>query len=176
MKDLKTILSGGDRRSLGRSASLFRRLKSPADLDKLFRLIYSSDRTVAMRAIDSLEKLTRHDTRAIQTRGAELMNLARNTENIEIKWHIAQMLPRIKWTNAQFRSVFALLNYWLSNPNESKIVRANALEAMYNMCRQTTDKRMKVIFRRATNGALRSQIPSLSARAKKLLAPTQDGN
>lgn len=162
-------MSGGDRRSLGRAPVVARSIKTSKDLDQLFRLIYSSDRTVAMRAIDTLEKATRSRKDYLRSHGNELVTFARSTANKEIKWHIAQLLPRISWSPQQYQKVFALLNYWVSNPNESKIVRANALEAMYDLCRQTTNKRIKVLFRKALRNAERDPIPSLSARARRLI-------
>lgn len=168
MKSFKLLLSGGDRRSLGRAPIVSKRVKTTKDLDQLFLLIYSSDRTVAMRAIDTLEKVTRTNSSYLNNHGNELMNFARNTSNKEIKWHIAQLLPRIDWTSQQHQKAFALLNYWASNPNESKIVRANALEAMYNLCSKTTNKRIKVIFRKALRNAENNPVPSLAARARRL--------
>lgn len=168
MKSIKQLLSGGDRRSLGRAPVLSQRLKTTKDLDRLFPFIYSSDRTVAMRAIDTLEKATRTNPGYLLGRGSELVNFARNTSNKEIKWHIAQLLPRITWSSQQYQKVFALLNYWASNPNESKIVRANALEAMHDMCVRTTNKRIKVMFRKALRTAERNPIPSIAARARRI--------
>jgi hypothetical protein len=133
MKTFKQLLSGGDRRSLGRAAFVRQNLRSTKDLDQLFPLIYSGDRTVAMRAIDTLEKVTRTNPEYLRAHDTELIRFARNTPNKEIKWHIAQLLSRINWTPGQLKNVFALLNYWTSNPHESKIVRANALEAMFDL-------------------------------------------
>ncbi len=167
-KTFKQLLSGGDRRSLGRAAIVSKAVKTDRDLDQLFPLVYSSDRTVAMRAIDTLEKTTRANPGYLSSRGGELMNLARNTTNKEIKWHIAQLLPRISWTSKEYQRVFALLNYWALNPNESKIVRANALEAMHDLCRQTSNNRSWELFRRALRNAQRNPTPSLAARARRL--------
>lgn len=168
MKTFKHLLSGGDRRSLGRAPIVLKSLKNEKDLNQLFQLIHSNDRTVAMRAIDTLEKATRLNPSFLFTHGNDLVDFGRFTSNKEIKWHVAQLLPRITWSPSQYQRVFALLNYWTSNPNESKIVRANALEAMYDLCRQTTNKRVKVLFRNALRKAERNRVPSIAARARKI--------
>lgn len=168
MKDLKLLLSGGDRRSLGRAAVVRQRIKQKTDVDELFPLIYSSDRVVAMRAIDTLEKITRQSGEHLTSHESELIKYARSASNKEIKWHLAQLFPRLKLNSSQLQAAVLLLNYWISNPNESKIVRANALEAMSEMCRSSNNKRLKVIIRKALRKAERSQIPSIAARARKI--------
>ena len=56
MKSLEEILSGGDLRSIGKSNSLVQTIRTQADFDELFNLLFHSNRVVVMRAADSIEK------------------------------------------------------------------------------------------------------------------------
>jgi hypothetical protein len=56
-----------------------------------------------------------------------------NVQDIEFKWHIAQILGRLKYTENEMEMVLKKLTEWILNTNESKIVRVNALQSLYDL-------------------------------------------
>src|SRR5271166_6204805 len=96
-----SILQGGDRRSIGKSNEVAARvLKRPDEFPELIELLWSDDPVVRMRAADAAEKasLQRHDLLAPFK--AELLGLAEETEQAEVRWHLALMLPRLPLTSS----------------------------------------------------------------------------
>lgn len=167
-QDFKLLLAPGDLRTTGNNARAVATIKSKVDFEKLFPLIFSDKRPVAMRAIDAVEKITRTRTEYLLGHEQQLMQFARTTDNKEIKWHLAQLIPRMTLLPAQLSRAFNLLNYWAGNPHESRIVRVNSLEGMYQLCRKSNSKRTMLRLRRAVDKFERSLYPSLAARARKI--------
>jgi len=52
----------------------------------------------------------------------------KSADQQEICWHIAQVVPRLKYTNKEERQLLEILKKYLSH--KSKIVRVSALESL----------------------------------------------
>jgi HEAT repeat protein len=164
--DIRTALSGGDRRSIGNvgrvvSAALGR----PELAADLVRLLDDADPVVRMRSADALEKLQRRLPARIARFRGRLLALAEAATDQELRWHLAQMLSRLDLARAD-RSRFArVLRRYQSDP--SAIVRVSAMQALVDLALRDEDYRREAASRVRT--ALSSGSPAERARARKLM-------
>lgn len=164
--DLITLLSGGDLRSIGQSNAAVKQIHSQEDFDELFKCLYSSDRLIAMRAADCIEKITFDKPIYLNSHKKQILDLAETAENKEVVWHLAQLLPRLNLTRRRLEFAWSLLSRWVSDETASRIVRVNSLQSLYDLSRQHS------IMRKRFNGLLSriemEKVPSLNARIKKI--------
>ena len=140
---IRDLLSGGDRRSIGKSNALVARLeRQPELLPELVQHMWNHDPIMAMRAADALEKLTRCQTEVLQRFKKELLGLAEETRQQELRWHLAAMLPRVQLTPSELRRVMKVFRQYLED--KSSIVRTFALQAMFDLSVQHSELRPQV--------------------------------
>src|SRR5579862_448398 len=106
-------MKGGDRRSIGKSGEVVKAvLKTPALFADLIEGFYDSDPVIRMRAADAIEKSTRQNTLLLQPWKRLLLEQISNLEDIEMRWHIAQLIPRLSLTGReQALAVQILMGY-----------------------------------------------------------------
>jgi len=165
---LAEILSGGDRRSIGRSNELAEFVVTQEDFDVLFGCMAHADRLVAMRAADAIEKLTVARPELLQTHKIELLKMCENAFYKEMKWHLALLLPRLRLQTEEWRKAWSLLMAWAKEKRNSKLVRVNALQALYEMVYQ--DPGSMAPFYSMMVKLQEEGIPSLDARIRKIMA------
>lgn len=108
MDDLLRQLAGGDRRSIGQSDRVVREvLKRPSLFVTVIRGLDCADPLIRMRCADAAEKMTRSHPDWLQPHKAALIALAARTAEQEMRWHLAQMLPRLTLTPTETRRVVA---------------------------------------------------------------------
>ena len=84
------MLEGGDRRSIGRADEVARLiLKQPRHFRELIACLWHDDPIVRMRAADAAEKVSAKKPRLLDRRKPELLGLLAETEQIELRWHLA---------------------------------------------------------------------------------------
>jgi vesicle coat complex subunit len=163
--DIAETLSGGDRRSIGRSDEVVSHvLKNKLSLAVLFEMLTHDDAVVRMRAADALEKISAEEPRWLDPYAARLLTVAAASGEQEIRWHTAQMLPRLKLSKAQRKKSVDLVFEMLSDT--SRIAQAFALTALVNFAERDAALYARVaplVKRAAAFGA-----PSMKARAKAL--------
>jgi hypothetical protein len=120
-----------------------------------------------MRAADTVEKVTRKNPRYLYAHKGQLLSVMKSADHKELKWHIAQLMPRIPLSPQELTDVWHILSYWVRNTNESRIVRVNALQALFDI--QTLHPRFTEDFRATLGSLKREQVPSLQARIRKLV-------
>jgi hypothetical protein len=160
------LLSGGDRRSLGRAATVLALVsQTPQRIGELVPLLTHPDGVVAMRAADVLEKVSRDYPASLQPYRRPLLRLLPLARQQEVQWHLALLVPRLTLTPAQRTAVFRVLEGYLRS--ESSIVRALALQGMADLVRQAPQlwPRVGRHLRRARSHGT----PAMKARAKRLL-------
>ena len=84
------MLQGGDRRSIGNSnrvAALI--LGRPERLPELMQCLWSADAIVRMRAADAAEKVSAKQPALLTPFKADLLALADETTQAELRWHLA---------------------------------------------------------------------------------------
>lgn len=164
--DIANQLSGSDLRSIGKVNALVNSIKTHQQFDNLFKNMLSHERSIARRSADAVEKLTRQNRGWLRKHKTVLIDLIHNTRNKELKWHLVQLISRLELTDKEFYMLWDKLAYWLMNCNESRIVRVNSLQALFDLSRSnpTLDQALGNVV----NSIRHENIPSLNARIKKL--------
>src|SRR5271166_4404138 len=100
VNDIRARLKGGDLRSLGDSHELVEDVSEhPEMFGDLFANLFDADRLVRMRAADAVEKVTRERPQLLQPWKGPLLEQISAIEDKEVRWHVAQMLPRLSLTS-----------------------------------------------------------------------------
>ncbi|MBK8518717.1 MAG: hypothetical protein IPL55_21260 [Saprospiraceae bacterium] len=166
MVNYEFLLDGGDLRSTGKSNEVVSCIKTQRDFDKLFDCLYHHNRLVVMRAADAIEKITIPKPEYLIPHKIDVLNLCHHAQNKELIWHLAQLLPRLNLTVSELTKVWNILINWSLNTRNSRIVRVNAIQSLYELTKNNKTFTNKYI------GILQSveseNIPSLNARIKKL--------
>lgn len=167
MKRYSNILSGGDLRSIGKANEVASMVKTAKDFDKLFNGLYHPDRKVVMRTADAIEKISIDHPEFLQKHKTSLLGLCRQTAPIELKWHLAQLLARLTLSAKEQQEVWNLLTAWAADTKESRIVRVNAIQALYSLTPQKPSWWKD--FSQLLAEIRKENIASLNARIRKLL-------
>lgn len=160
------LLQGSDLRSIGKANQVVTRVKGQKDFDELFSLLSHPDRKVAMRAADAVEKITKTKASFLKKHKVTLLRLLDKASHIELKWHLALLLPRLQLNPSEVRAVWKQLVAWATDKTESKIVRVNSIEALHSFA--LNDKKRRADLEQVLNEIVKENIPSLSARIRKL--------
>lgn len=166
LEDYTSQLSGSDLRSIAGSNDIVAIVNSQEKFNGLFTGLYHPDRKIVMRTADAIEKITQKNSLFLQPHKTQILELAGKADHIELKWHLAQLLPRLDLTEPEFTTAWKCLAKWAGNTNESKIVRANSIEGLFHLLQ--IRKEMKQVFNKMVMKIINENIPSLNARIKKL--------
>jgi hypothetical protein len=164
--EILSRLRGGDRRSIGQVGEVVGAVQKKPDLFRdLVTGLFEADPVVRMRAADAMEKISRENPELLQPFKARLIGLAQQTKQQELRWHIAQMIPRIKLTSAETAKVAEIFFDYLKD--KSKIVVTFAMQALSDLAIRKTRVPARVIG--AIEELTRSGSPAIKARGNKLL-------
>ena len=166
MNQFDDILKGGDLRSIGQSNKVVSLIKDQEGFDELFKQIYNIDRKVVMRAADAIEKITANSPDYLGHHKSDILQLCNTAKNIELKWHLALLVPRLSLSKREIGAVWQTLTSWATDRNESKIVRVNSIQGLFNL--STQHKELKQDFRLIVTKIKEEDIPSINARIRKL--------
>jgi hypothetical protein len=163
---ISAMLKGGDRRSIGRSNHVVKLvLAAPRRFAELIECLWSEDPIVRMRAADAAEKVSVIQPKLLQPHKSELLGLLAEAEQIELRWHLAQMIPRLPLTQSERRRAAETLQLCLED--RSSIVRTFALQALADISRNDAELRPTV------TGMLEQSVvrgsAAMKARARRLL-------
>jgi len=159
-------LLGNDLRSLGKSSSVLTAVNDQESFDELFELIFHHERPLVMRSVDAVEKITSKHPEYLNPHKRQLLNILKSADHKELKWHIAQLITRIELNKKELENVWHILVYWALNKNESKIVRVNSLQGLFDLSIQHAELRKD--FAGVIKRMERELIPSIQARVRKL--------
>jgi hypothetical protein len=166
-KDLLTLLRGADRRSIGRADEVVVAvLKQPALFPELIAGLWDVDPVVRMRAADAVEKVSRKQPELLHPFKAELLGLLAEASQRELRWHLAQMVPRLAFTRKERLRAASLLKDYLKD--RSSIVKTFAMQALSDLA--NTDWALFPETIEVLEQATRAGTPAMRARARKLLA------
>ena len=171
MLDFAHLLLGKDLRTIRKSNEVAEMVRDQESFDKLFGLLLHHERPLVMRAADAEEKVTITHKEFLAPHKFQLLSLLKSAVHKELKWHIAQLVSRLSLSPEELKEVWSILAYWTQNPNESKIVRVNALQGLFDLSRN--DPALKTIFENILQNLEHESIPSLKARIKKLSRPKE---
>lgn len=166
MTTLLSKLKGGDRRSIGNVSAVVAAVGKKPDLFKdLAGGLYDPDPIVRMRAADAMEKCSADDPRLLQPFKSALVGLAQHTLQQELRWHLAQMIPRLDLTSGETETVIDIFIDYLTD--DSKIVVTCAMQALTDLAVKNKTVSTRVLS--ALEKLTRTGSPAIKARGKKLL-------
>lgn len=164
--DILKGLRGGDRRSLGRSGDIVCEIAdAPRLFAAAFEALLDSDPIVRMRAADAVEKATRERPELLKPWKRILLTKVASSDQQEVRWHVAQMMPRLELTPKERDHATSILLEYLRD--KSSIVRTCAMQGLADLAQQDARLRTRVIamieFLTAEGTA------AMRARGRKLL-------
>jgi hypothetical protein len=160
-------LRGGDRRSVGRSNQVVEIIRrQPALFPALIDGMHHDDEVVRMRAADALEKLTVTNPEWLRPFKVQLIKLAARATQQELRWHLAQVLPRLKLSRRDLVIVMAILRGYLED--RSRIVKTFAMQGLTDLAMQ--EHRLRAPIRRLISSLTKTGSPSMKSRGRKLLS------
>ena len=163
---ISALLKGGDRRSIGRSNFVVKLvLRAPKRFGELIECLWSDDPIVRMRAADAAEKVSAVQPEHLKPYKTELLGLLTEAEQIEQRWHLAQMIPRLPLTKAESVRAAQTLQRYLEE--RSSIVGTFALQALVDLSRGDSELQPRV--REVLEQSMVRGTAAMKARARKLL-------
>lgn len=171
MHVILAMLTGGDRRSIGRADEVAALVEADPDLlPVLLSGMSDRDPLIRMRSADAAEKATLRHPQRLQPHKAALLGKLSRIEQAEVRWHVALMLPRLALSAIEQERVLATLTGFLGDA--SSIVRTCVLQALHDLAVKYPAWRadaVRLIGQHAASGT-----PAMKARGRKLLASLDD--
>jgi hypothetical protein len=163
---IAAMLLGADRRSIGRSNEVAKIvLKEPRRFRELITCLWDENPIVRMRAADAAEKVSAKKPRLLDRCKPQLLGLLAETEQIELRWHLAAIVPRLRLTPAERQRTATTLQRYLED--RSSIVKTFALQGLTDLSQNDPALRTKV--KHLLEEAVQSGTPAMRARARYLL-------
>jgi hypothetical protein len=151
---------------MGRSYEVVKLVsRTPRRFAELIQCMWSDDPIVRMRAADAAEKVSAVRPELLKSHKAELLGLLAEAKQIELRWHLAQMIPRLPLNETETRRAVEALQLYLED--RSSIVRTFALQALADLSQSNAALRSrlsKILERSVAAGSA-----AMRARARKLL-------
>ena len=167
MHPLLEKLTGGDRRSIGRSNEVVAEvLADPGLFGILFEGLLDADPLVRMRSADAVEKITALHPEYLQPFKPRLLDQVALIEQQEVRWHTAQLIPRLALTPDERSRAVSILESYFSD--QSSIVKTFAMQALADLAGQDADLRETIIP--LLEILTRQGTPAMQSRGRKLLA------
>lgn len=159
-------LQGGDRRSIGRVDEVIGIvLGSPSLFEELINGLFTDDPLVRMRSSDAVEKITLVKPDLLKPYKRKLIRLAADTEQQEVRWHMAQILPRLTLKPGDRKTIVDILFTYLND--QSKIVVTLTLQALADFAAEDINLRPRVV--RVLEDLTETGSPAIKNRGRKLL-------
>jgi hypothetical protein len=166
MHPLLRKLEGGDRRSIGNVGDVVEAVRNnPSLLEVLIEGLVADSPLIRMRAADAAEKVTAEHREYLQPFKKRLILIAGRATQQEVKWHLAQMLPRMELDAGEKKTVVNHLFDYLND--RSKIVVTFALQALADFADEDNNLRPRVI--RTVKELVETGSPAIKSRGRKLL-------
>ncbi len=118
-----------------------------------------------MRAADALEKISRQRTEELQAYTHVLVGLLEETEQQEVQWHLAVLLPRLDLTPRERRRTIEALQRCMDS--RSSLVKTFALQGLFELAVQ--EPSLMPLVTDLLASAEKTGTPAMKARSRKLL-------
>ena len=165
-KDPIALLKGGDRRSIGRVGEVVRIVnRAPERFRALIDGLFAEDEVVAMRCADAIEKISLQHPDWLRPHAKLFLKRAAGPALPEIRWHMAQILPRLSFTPSQRARAIDLLMRYLED--KSAFVRVSAMQALAEMSEH--DSRLGKSIVPLIRETMQRGTAAVRARGRKLL-------
>lgn len=167
MKHILRYLDGGDRRSIrGVPEVVHLVLGEPSLFSAVFDGILGVEPVNRMRCADAIEKITRARPEYLQPYKKQLLQLAVTEEQPEVRWHLAQLVPRLHLSKRERRQAVEVLNRYLTD--RSRIVKTFAMQGLADIAARDPLLRGPILER--LRELTRIGSPAMRSRGRKLLA------
>jgi hypothetical protein len=175
VREIRQLLSGGDRRSIAdsnRARALVE--NNPSLVTELVALTADEDWLVTQRALDLLEKLAHDHPDWIEPHKKLFIGPLATSDKWEIRLQIVRALPLFQWSPAQERRVEEILLENVRFPQT--FVRAWALDGLATLAGRKVAlmpvvQRLLLTFERSPSKALQARARQIRARLSKPGAP-----
>ena len=166
LHDVLKKLAGGDRRSIGRVSEVVAEvLNDPSLFEVVFNGMLSDDPIIRMRSADAVEKITQEHPEYLQPHKEKLIQQVARINQQEVRWHVAQMLPRLELSEEERAVVVEILLDYLND--KSKIVKTFSMQALADFAERDAGLRSQVI--QLLEELARTGSPAMRSRGRKLL-------
>lgn len=160
------LFLGGDMRMVrGVGEAVQRVLAEPSLLMELLVGMQSTNPMVCMRSADAVEKITAAHPEWLQPHKLLILNVISRSQQQEVRWHIAQLIPRLSLTARERRQARDIFMRYLDD--KSAIVRTSSMQALADLALHDAGLKgdiVPVIARLTATGT-----PAMRARGKRLL-------
>jgi len=161
-------LSGGDRRSIGRSNEVVaQELAHPAQIRHVFAGLTTDDPVIRMRAADAIEKITARRPELLRPYKRKLLTIAGSSDQQEIRWHAALILPPLELTKKERAVALDILFDYLHD--KSSIVKTWAMQAIWDLA--ASDAKLKDQIIPLIEELTQVGTAAMRARGRNLLRP-----
>lgn len=144
MKPLRDYICKGDRRSLDGVEDVVKIvLRHPARFNELIALMSDENAVVRMRSSDAVEKISARYPEWLQPYKDYLLSEVSKINQQEVRWHFAQILPRLTLTQDEQRQMSNLLLTFLND--QSNIVIVFSLQALADFASRDNTLREKLV-------------------------------
>lgn len=166
MQEIIQKLKGGDQRSIGRSEEIVQDvLDNPNLFGELIHAILIDDPVVRMRAADAVEKITTTNQGYLQPYKDLILDRIAEIEQQEVRWHIAQILPRLEMNKEETERAIEILKGFLRD--DSRIVRTFTMDSLAHFAEKDPSLETWVIS--LIEEMVEDGSPAMKSRGKKLL-------
>lgn len=166
MDKIEKLLSYGDLRTAGNSEKVLELVFNDPELfDSVVNSIFSDNPATRMRASDAVEKISIDHPEWLKPYKKLFLTKIAEIKQKEVKWHVAQILPRFTLTPKEREKVYNIMLVYLDD--SSQIVKTFAMQALTDIALQDTnyiDRVRSIVLNLMKNGA-----PSQQSRGRKLL-------
>jgi hypothetical protein len=166
MKHIRDKLGGGDRRSIGKANWVVAVVKGePALFGQLIEGLFDDDPLIRMRSADALEKVSATRPALLRPYKKTLIDCAASSDQQELRWHMAQICPRLLLNAIERRQLMDIMLDYLNDP--SRIVKTFAMQAMVDLA--VKDKRLLPKVTRHIKMLAATGSPAMRSRGRLLL-------
>jgi hypothetical protein len=170
-QSLADMLGGGDRRSIGRANQIAKLvLSAPKRFGELIGCLWDESPLVRMRAADAAEKVTVRQPELLSPHKRELLGLLAEAEQVELRWHLAAMVPRLELSAPERQRAVAALQHYLED--RSSIVKTFEMQGLVDLSMK--DPNLRETAKQILEDALHTGTAAMKARARKLLKGLQN--
>jgi hypothetical protein len=166
MPTIKELLSGNDRRSIGKSDGVVALvIRNEKLFDELFNCLYSDSDVIRMRAADTIQKIVALKPDLIKKYKNEVLNKIAKIDQQEVRWHVAQSIPYLGLTKSDTKIAYKILIEYLKD--NSKIVKTFSMQALSDLTDIEPSLKHKVI--KIIEFQLKNASPAMLSRGNKLI-------
>ena len=166
MNPVLTKLAGSDLRSIGRVSEVVEDvLRNPSLFDAVFNGMLSDDPAMRMRAADAAEKITVQHPEYLQPYKEKLIQQVARIDQQEVRWHVAQMVPRLQLNHDELTAVVEIFKDYLNY--KSIIVKTFSMQALADFAEKEGSLRPQVVD--LLEKLTRTGSPAMRSRGQKLL-------